>query len=526
MGYYADRSKGRGQLYLITRDEEPFCALQYHVKIETSPGEVPIVSYGKLQITLVGDSSINETFMMTRKEDEEMKLGESIERILVPHPILSEPTKIQILYTAYSGWLSSGLTQWRMDKVTLSDSFGKISSVCKKNLILDSGVPVTLPLYPGECNLPGLYQKEAQDRVVQENPLNLPPIITNTSKFTPTPVIRMGVEDLVGKENKHSIDWKSDESNKVPDNEEAESSRAFNTRIIKKDGNLIKEIVEPILKPHSSKNARFADLDSKPEISEPILGPTTAKSFGETFKVESDAKTDFLTKLLNNNKEISYNFYDVDDNPADWVDKKLLPKNEKWKREDRSKSIKNDDQNNNPLEMFAMTVQFLPQRLAQMFEQAEKYARETILPLVSTYTPKFISEIITPKEEPKYLPLRYEEETTTPKIDRNIKKSEEKRNFNNDKFDPPSPEKTNSTSLNSTKPITHIQKIKRKSDNISSTTQTSRKEVSRIPRDESTARKNILQMELASTTTKKGVYINLPIFESENNVKYIPLKEN
>jgi hypothetical protein len=54
-----------------------------------------------------------------------MKLGESISRILVPHPILSEPSSIQILYTAYSGWLSSGLTQWRMDKVTISDSFGK-----------------------------------------------------------------------------------------------------------------------------------------------------------------------------------------------------------------------------------------------------------------------------------------------------------------------------------------------------------------------------------------------------------------
>ena len=66
MGYYADRSKGRGQLYLITRDEEPFCAHQYNVKIETSPSAVPIVSYGKIQITLIGDSTFNETFMMTR----------------------------------------------------------------------------------------------------------------------------------------------------------------------------------------------------------------------------------------------------------------------------------------------------------------------------------------------------------------------------------------------------------------------------------------------------------------------------
>lgn len=84
MGYYADRSKGRGQLYLITRDEEPFCgkfitynweiftiylyilAHQYHVKIETSPSYIPIKSYGKIQITLIGESLLNETFMMTR----------------------------------------------------------------------------------------------------------------------------------------------------------------------------------------------------------------------------------------------------------------------------------------------------------------------------------------------------------------------------------------------------------------------------------------------------------------------------
>ena len=143
-----------------------------------------------------------------------MKLGESISRILVPHPILSEPTSIEILYTAYSGWLSSGLTQWRMDKVTISDSFGKTwvplhpfsnpthsnrsrSSICKKNLIQDSGIPVTLPLYPGECNLPGTFPKEAQDRVHDPNPLNLPlNLTTKVKNFIPTPVVRIGPEDL------------------------------------------------------------------------------------------------------------------------------------------------------------------------------------------------------------------------------------------------------------------------------------------------------------------------------------------
>lgn len=54
-----------------------------------------------------------------------MKLGTTISRIMVPHPVLLEPTKIQIHYVAYSGWLSSGLSQWKIDKVTLSDSYGK-----------------------------------------------------------------------------------------------------------------------------------------------------------------------------------------------------------------------------------------------------------------------------------------------------------------------------------------------------------------------------------------------------------------
>lgn len=66
MGYYADRSEGRGQLYLITRDEEPFCAHQYHIKIESSPSDLPIVSYGKIQVTLIGDSLLNETFTLTK----------------------------------------------------------------------------------------------------------------------------------------------------------------------------------------------------------------------------------------------------------------------------------------------------------------------------------------------------------------------------------------------------------------------------------------------------------------------------
>ncbi|XP_019760176.2 uncharacterized protein LOC109537746 isoform X2 [Dendroctonus ponderosae] len=371
MGYYADRSKGRGQLFLITREEEPFCAHQYLVRIETSPSPTPVKSYGKIQVTLIGDSFLNETFMLTKKEDEEMKLGESLSKIVVLHPILSQPTKIELLYTAYSGWLSSGLTQWKIDKVTLMDSFGKVSSMCKEALVLESGIPVTLSLHPNDCN-EATSETEEEEIPMQQAENVHPGYLSNKEEST------------------NLVDM------------ETESSRAFNSRVIKADklnknnvdgDGLIREVVEPILKTHSVKNGRAHNPGrGKLEISEPILGPTTVRSFAPEDRKETDKE------------------------PSDWASQQNT--GEKWKREDESKSLKNfasahrsqQAPNGTPLEAIVTTVQFLPQRLARMFEQAEKYARETILPLVSTYTPRFISEFIGPRQEPKYVPLHYEED--------------------------------------------------------------------------------------------------------------------
>ncbi|XP_046408288.1 uncharacterized protein LOC124172835 [Ischnura elegans] len=156
MGYYADRSSGRGSLYLITRDEEPFCAHQLLLRVESSPSPLPVVSYGKIQVTLLGNSpNANETFVMTRKDDEELQAGGVLARIIVPHPVMEDgPVKVELLYTAYSGWISSGLAKWSIDKISLGDSFGKSSSFCKRGLILESGTPVTVPIFPGDCNPP------------------------------------------------------------------------------------------------------------------------------------------------------------------------------------------------------------------------------------------------------------------------------------------------------------------------------------------------------------------------------------
>lgn len=517
-----------------------------------------------------------------------MRLGESISRMLVPHPILSQPTRVQILYTAYRGWLSSGLTQWKMDKVTLMDSFGKMSSVCKKNLVLDSGVPVTLPLYPGECNLPldSEEPKEAEDRMQD---LSKNSSVPKEGDFKPTPVVKIGLEDNLNKERRKpslsvqdalgllNLPWRSDKENNIEELE-TESSRAFNTRIVKtakeSDNEEIREIVEPILKPQSTKNARSHNPDKeKPEITEPILGPTTSKTFAG-FKLDPVVKNDFLTKITKQSKELNYNFYDRDSD--EWIPSVPRLMDNKRKREDETKVFAGFDitTEGNPLEAFVSTVQFLPQRLARMFEQAEKYARDTILPLVSTYTPKFITEIINPKEQ-KYVPLLYDE-PTTPLVKQKIKLNlPPGMKLENDELD-----------KDATTPYTHIQKIKRKTDMTiivppipkekiipismeppsSTTTRTTsttttrttstttakvttikkivKKEekvevkpepkaqalisgevTSRKARDEVHVIKNVEKTtEKATTTTKKtkAIYIDLPVF-IEPESKYIPL---
>lgn len=62
MGYYADRSTGRGQLYLLTREEEPFCAHQFQLQIFNSFNDLPLRTIGRLEAILEGDGGLNETF--------------------------------------------------------------------------------------------------------------------------------------------------------------------------------------------------------------------------------------------------------------------------------------------------------------------------------------------------------------------------------------------------------------------------------------------------------------------------------
>lgn len=121
---------------------------------------------------------------------------------------------------------------------------------------------------------------------------------------------------------------------------EAESSRAFNSHIIKPDklnkdeydNDLISEVVEPVLKTYSMKNGRSHDPEKhKPEITEPILGPTTLRT-------SRDSSPQGL-KTLNSNETTVESELAV--NSKHWTSKEHS--GEKWKRKDESKALKDFD---------------------------------------------------------------------------------------------------------------------------------------------------------------------------------------
>lgn len=65
MGYYADKSTGRGQLYLRTREDEPYCAHQYVIKVHSSQNDLPIRTLGRIDVELESEGGLTEAFTIT-----------------------------------------------------------------------------------------------------------------------------------------------------------------------------------------------------------------------------------------------------------------------------------------------------------------------------------------------------------------------------------------------------------------------------------------------------------------------------
>lgn len=334
----------------------------------------------------------------SRKDDTELFTGETISRILVPHPALGFPSGITLTYKSYSGWLSRGLPRWNIFKVVLTDSFGKSTSICKY-FSLTSGKPVHLNLQSGECNMTeedddenseldqiseqtiDFNNPEANDNVSEDDDSDenkkLGPVYSIEDNYSAAnelrkkDVINLGAKFKIVKNVTSTLNdeggilnlpWQPVlEANSI-DKELPESSRSF------KDENQNEEIVEPILKLDGSRrrnHSRQAHSLTEAEISEPILKSTTQR----------------VTK------------------------KKSSSITAKRSYEENNQSSNSDNQPNG-----FVTVQLFPFRLGDLLERAERYARLTLLPLISEQAPKFFGfDFLKPDQEvsqrkPKYFP--------------------------------------------------------------------------------------------------------------------------
>ncbi|KAJ6636989.1 Inactive pancreatic lipase-related protein 1 [Pseudolycoriella hygida] len=383
MGYYADRSTGRGQLYLVTREEEPFCAHQFNIEIHSSENYLPLRTLGKLEAILEGDGSLNETFGITEKDDAEFVAGEVISRILVPHPALGFPHSITLMYKSYSGWLSKGLPSWTIHKIVLTDSFGESKSLCRRDIVLDSEVPVYLELKAGNCYTPDendiTYSPELEKPSRQSISAKYEKDSSNEEKLTKyfednadkfrekKDVINLGTNFKITQNNTYSFSEPTDQlpwqpildGNSLDKNDATETSRMFPV------------IIEPIVKIRNS-GANNQSKETGRSLS-PIdeVSSMTEQSVSKTDETTVKATTEQLRHNKTKNA--------------------FIPSNEVIRSRENT----------------FFTIQLLPFKLGDLFEKAERYARETLFPLISEQAPRFFGfGAGDPKSDtsPKYFP--------------------------------------------------------------------------------------------------------------------------
>uniref|UniRef100_W8AL20 Inactive pancreatic lipase-related protein 1 n=1 Tax=Ceratitis capitata TaxID=7213 RepID=W8AL20_CERCA len=367
MGYYADRSTGRGQLYLLTREEEPFCAHQFKLEIFNSFNDLPLRTIGRLEATLEGEGGLNETFKISEKDDSEFFAGDIVSKIIVPHPALGFPTTLSLHYKSYSGWLSKGLPHWDIDKVVLTDSFGRSHSLCKPSTKLSSGTPVRLKLLSGNCEL-----ENQEDYGTYNVPTTLVPD-SNGQESVADNVETDSVD--AAKQSKDYFNlgtsFRIDQNSTYGDNELPwqpifEGTNSLDKDVVAESSRSISveptEIFEPILNDRRlglkhARNLQEYGVTTE-EIVEPVLKATTPR--------------------VKKAKEIVFTDSPLGDKKPEII--KITPISVRNGPELPKQPSKQDE---------VITVQLLPFRLGDLLQRAERYARETLLPLISVQAPKF-----------------------------------------------------------------------------------------------------------------------------------------
>ncbi|XP_058840953.1 uncharacterized protein LOC131696429 [Topomyia yanbarensis] len=346
MGYYADRSIGRGQLYLKTREEEPFCAHQYKLQIQSAPNELPLRTLGRLEVELESDGGLTEVFTITEKDDAEMFAGEMISQILVPHPALGFPKNITLTYMAYKGWLTRGLSSWSISKIILSDGFGKSFSICKQ-MHLDSNTPLYMTLLPGEC--------EADDDYIHSS--------GDDDQSTDAPAD----SDEVDPYEDHSKGQSNERNDVDPPTHIQHNFRSKGNADHEK--NIDFQPWQPIVidLPRSYRN--IGANSSYPIYVTPI---TTLPTTSPSTTVQNIISEPVLKRGQHKPRKLQNKTNDRSN------DKRSI-----------EAPITTKITTVAPPENKMITVQLFPYRFANVFEKAERYARLTLLPLLTEQFPQF-----------------------------------------------------------------------------------------------------------------------------------------
>lgn len=349
MGYYADKSLGHGRLYLMTREDEPFCAHQLLLQVYSSESDLPLRTKGHIEATLHGEYLLNETISVTENENLELFAGNVISQMLVPHPAFGLPHRITLTYKAYNGWLSRGLPVWNIDKIVLSDSFGTKYSMCHNGLRLDDDRSITVNLQPGVCEMS------------TENDVTFGPYEDSSTR-------RSGAIIATTTNNY------SDEDDVDKLREKKNTQKVLNNYPFFEGGNSVDQ--------NSAESSRSLSESGPSEISEPLLKkrPSNKASVGRSF--------DTNPKINSFSEEIH---------------EPILPPRPKIRQ---MKQLTGDEQQKQPDKTY-FNVQLLPSRLSEFFERAERIARETTK-MILEKAPRFFgfgSERDEPNErKPKYIP--------------------------------------------------------------------------------------------------------------------------
>lgn len=395
MGYYADRSTGRGQLYLLTREEEPFCAHQFNLEVYSSENDLPLRTLGRLDVVLEGEGTLNETFSVTEKDDTELFAGDIISRILVPHPALGFPHSITVTYKSYSGWLSKGLPQWTINKLVLTDSFGRKMSICKRNLSLISDIPIYFKLESGICVL------DDENNTISSLP-DLHTIATDESTIKTN-------NDLSLEYTYSTISSNNDEADRLREKKE----------IINLGSNF-----------KIAPNTTFSYLKITDQLPwHPVIENLLENNIAADNKKQSvsklESKVNSTDKIIETDCTISEDVLSTQqalETRSKKLNKKLKPAldtkpQEEIKVYNESKDLFNNNRSSTEFvrgrHNSYFTIQLLPFRLGELIERAERYARETILPLISEQAPRLfgfggfnnISDKKNNDRATKYIPL-------------------------------------------------------------------------------------------------------------------------